>query len=252
MPFHFDIRFYEELNDFLPEKYRKRTFSHSCFGRPTIKDIIESLGVPHTEVDLILVNSEPVGFQHKPAEGDMVSVYPVFESLDISEAGLLRDRPLREPRFVADVHLGKLARYMRLMGFDTVYRNDLEDQEIVKLSLEENRVILTRDIQLLKNSSVTHGYFVRSVKPSLQAREVVARFDLASSMKPFIRCIECNGTIEKVDREKVQHLLPAKTRQYYDEFYRCDRCGKVYWKGSHYREMLKWLEGIMNSAGKRG
>ena len=122
-------------------------------------------------MDLILVNGEPVGFHYRPANGDRVSVYPVFESLDISGIGRLRERPLRDPRFVADVHLGKLARYMRLMGFDTVYRTDLEDHEIVKISVEESRIILTRDIQLLKNGKVTHGYFIRSVNPTMQARD---------------------------------------------------------------------------------
>ena len=152
------IRFYEELNDFLPEEKKKKRFTHYYIDRTSVKDLIESFGVPHTEVDLIFVNGESVGFKYKINDGDDISVYPVFESLDISEVQHLRAKPLRKPKFVADVHLGRLTRYLRMMGFDVYYRNDLEDNEIVDISLKEKRTILTKDLGILKRNEVTHGY----------------------------------------------------------------------------------------------
>ena len=156
------IRFYEELNDFLPEEKQKLRFEHSYIDRTSVKDLIESLGVPHTEVDLILVNGKPVGFDYLINDDDDISVYPVFESIDITDLQHLRPKPLRKPKFVADVHLGRLARYMRMLGFDTLYKNNIDDDEIVNISVDEKRTILTRDRNILKRSVVTHGYFVRN------------------------------------------------------------------------------------------
>lgn len=179
------IRFYEELNDFLHYSRRKKAFSFMLTGKRTIKDIIESLGVPHTEVDLILANQKPVQFDYHPEKDDFISVYPVFEAIDISSINLLRPRPLRETKFVLDVHLGTLARYLRLLGFDTYYRNNLKDEEIIDLSITEQRIILTRDLFILKNGKVTHGYFVRETNPKKQIVEIVRRFDLKDQFKSF-------------------------------------------------------------------
>lgn len=235
------IRFYEELNDFLSRERKKKTFLHTCAGNPTIKDIIESLGVPHVEVDLILAGGRPVGFDFKPADQDLISVYPVFESLDISSVTLLRPRPLRVIRLILDVHLGKLARYMRLLGFDTMYQTYLEDDQIVSIASRENRIVLTRDIQLLKNSQVTHGYWVRSQKPMEQLREVIQRLDLSKKIRPFHRCMECNGIIKHVDKTEIINFLKPKTRIHYEDFYQCEQCHRVYWNGSHYQRMVSML-----------
>ena len=118
------FRFYEELNDFLPKEKRKKRFEHNFIDRASVKDVIESFGVPHTEVDLIIVNGESKNFSYIINDGDDISVYPVFESIDISNLQKLRPEPLREPKFILDVHLGTLARYLRMLGFDTNYRND--------------------------------------------------------------------------------------------------------------------------------
>ncbi len=158
------FRFYEELNDFLPDEKQKVRFALYYIDRASVKDIIESLGAPHTEVDLILVNGKSVGFDYLINDGDDISVYPVFESLDITNVQHLRPKPLREPKFIADVHLGKLTDYLRMMGFDVLYKSDFDDKEIVNLSLTELRAILTRDRGILKRSEVTHGYWVRSTK----------------------------------------------------------------------------------------
>ncbi len=182
------FRFYEELNDFLAEEQRKKTFPYEFTGKPSIKDTIEAIGVPHTEIDLILVDGESVGFNYQMRGGERVSVYPVFESLDITPLVHLRSKPLRKTRFVVDVHLGKLAHKLRLLGFDTLFRNDFKNSEIVELSLQEKRIILTRDKRILKHSAVSHGYWIRNNEPKDQLREVVTRLQLEDSFKPFTRC----------------------------------------------------------------
>ncbi len=200
MPRTINIRFYEELNDFLPKDKKKVTFEHTFSGKMTVKDIIESLNVPHTEIDLILLNGKSVDFNARPESGDRISVYPVFESLDISNVTRLRPEPLRNPRFILDVHLGKLAKYLRMLGFDSLYQNDFEDDEIIEISIKEKRIILTRDLGILKNNKVTHGYWIRSQKPKVQMNEVLNRFDLSNQIEPLNRCIECNGKIAEVDK----------------------------------------------------
>ncbi len=236
------FRFYEELNDFLPVDLRKRVFVHRFFGAPTVKDCIESIGVPHTEVDLILANDESVGFDYHMQDHDRVAVYPVFEGLDISGVARLRDRPLRRTRFILDVHLGKLARELRLFGFDSLYRNDFRDAEIVEIASSEKRVVLTRDLGILKNRAVTHGYWLRSQNPAVQLEEVIARFDLRGAMRPLTRCLACNGMLEPCSKKSVLGLLPAETARWYEEFSRCTSCGKVYWKGSHYAKLIQLVE----------
>jgi uncharacterized protein with PIN domain len=228
-----EFRFYEELNDFLPQEQRKQTLPYRFNGNPGIKDPIEVLGIPHAEVDLIIVNGLSVGFDYKLQEGDRVAVYPVFEGMDISPIVRLREKPLRKIAFIVDVNLGKLARLLRLLGFDTLFGNAYNDKEIVEISVEQKRIILTRDRRLLYARQVTHGYWVRSVVPKQQLAEVISRFDLRGLIKPFYRCIACNGLIDFVEKQKVLHLLEPKTKKYYEIFYRCRDCGKVYWQGSH-------------------
>jgi uncharacterized protein with PIN domain len=242
-----EFRFYEELNDFLSAGKKKETFPYRFSGTPSVKDAIEAIGVPHTEVELIIVNGESVGFGHRLGDGDRVSVYPVFESLDVAPLIRLRERPLRVTRFVADVHLGTLARRLRILGFDTIYQNDYTDEDVVELSLREHRIILTRDRGLLKNARVTHGHWVRSTEPNEQAREVVARFDLASRAAPFSRCAACNGLVEAVDIQDVVDDVPERAAVHGESFRRCSGCRKVYWKGSHYDKLKKCVHEILSS-----
>ncbi|MCD4665142.1 MAG: Mut7-C RNAse domain-containing protein, partial [Bacteroidales bacterium] len=153
----------------------------------------------------------------------------------------LRPKPLRETKFILDVHLGKLARYLRMLGFDSLYENNYSDQQIIEISVKEKRIILTRDLGILKNSTVTHGYWLRSQNPKKQLSEVVNRLDLADNIKPLYRCMKCNGIIEKVDKNDIINQLQPKTKKYFNEFFRCSQCKKVYWKGSHYEKMKKSL-----------
>jgi len=240
------IRFYEELNDFLPPHQAKKDLTVHFYNKPSVKDLIESFGVPHTEVDLILINGLPSGFETRLQNQDRISVYPKFEAIDISPVSVLRERPLRTTRFIVDVHLGKLARYLRLCGFDTLYANDYEDRTIVNISLSEHRIILTRDIGILKYSNVEHGYWLRSAQPSRQLREVIQRFDLKHQIDLFTRCMECNGKIQPVEKHSITDQLPEGTRKYYNVFYQCSQCGKIYWKGSHYQDMIKRIARVLN------
>jgi uncharacterized protein with PIN domain len=238
------FRFYAELNDFLPLERRMRSFAWTFEGRQTVKHLIESLGVPHTEVDLVLVNGQSVDFAELIADGDLVSVYPVFEGFDITPVSRVRPRPLRQTRFVLDVHLGRLASYLRMAGFDTLYHNDYDDRELARISADEHRILLTRDHGLLMRSAVTHGYYVRETAPRRQLEEVVRRFDLVASLEPFTRCMACNETLRAVSKEAVADRMPPVSRAHHDDLCECPGCGRVFWKGSHYRRMERILEAL--------
>jgi hypothetical protein len=241
------FRFYAELNDFLPESRKRRRFEHAFFGKPAVKDVIESIGVPHTEIDLILVNGESVAFDHPLREGMRVSVYPVFEAIDISPILRVRPEPLRETRFVLDTHMGRLAGYLRLLGFDARYRNDFRDATLAQISQSERRILLTRDRGLLKRTEVTHGYCIRSSHPREQLIEVLRRFDLFDSVKPFTRCLRCNDRIESVSKEQMLDLIPEQTRRHFYEFFQCMGCKQVYWRGSHYERMRRFVRGVLEA-----
>lgn len=238
------FRFYEELNDFLPLAKRKVEFVCTFSGNPSIKDCIESMGIPHVEVDLILVNGLSVDFKYILQDNDCVSVYPVFEILNISNVTHLRAKPLRNSTFILDVHLGKLARYLRMLGFDTLYRNDNDDNEIIRISLDEHRIILTRDIGLLKVKSVTHAYFVRNQHPKAQLMEVLKHFDLFHEISPFNRCIKCNGRLVAIEKDKIIQYLEPLTIQYFNEFFKCTNCQGIFWEGSHYDRMQTFINAI--------
>jgi hypothetical protein len=231
------IRFYEELNAFLPPQTRRQPFAVGIPQGCTVKALIENLGIPHTEVDLVLANGESVDFAYRPAEGDRISVYPKFESWDIGELSRVRPMPLREVRFALDVHLGRLARLLRMFGFDSFYRNSLDDEVLVGVARLEKRIVLTRDRGLLKRRNVTHGYCVRSLFPHEQLGEVLRRFDLPGLVRLGSRCVECNVPLERVPKEAVISRLPPAVAQEYAEFSMCPECKRVFWRGSHWQRM---------------
>jgi uncharacterized protein len=243
------LRFYAELNDHLPRDSRQKTLEKSFLVPGSVKDIIESLGVPHTEVELVVVNGESVPFSYVVHDGDRIAVYPMFESFDVT--GELRVRPtaLREPRFVLDVHLGKLAGYLRMLGFDAIYRSSSSDLELVRASCEQRRILLTRDRGLLKHSAVTHGYRVRETESRRQIAEIVGRFHLAGSVQPFTRCMVCNGLLVSIAKEQARAVLPPRATTSFDEFRQCPECGRTYWKGSHYQRMRRWVNELVSRTG---
>jgi len=239
------IRFYAELNDFLPASQRQRFIKYHFDTPPAVKDSIEALGVPHPEVDLILANGESVGFGYLLKENDFVSVYPPFNSLDIRELSQVRPPPLDEHRFVLDVHLGQLARYLRMFGFDALYHEQYLDPELAIISSQQQRILLTRDRGLLKRSMVIYGYCLRATQPRHQLIEVLLRFNLAQSISSFQRCMRCNGRLKPVDKATIIRGLQPQTAKWYDEYRQCQQCGQVYWKGSHYQRMEQFVSGVM-------
>jgi hypothetical protein len=244
------IRCYAELNDFLARERRQVAFDHAWDGRASVKDLLEGLGVPHGEVDLLLVNGESSDFDRLVEDGDRVAAYPVFEAFDIASETKVRPEPLRETRFVLDVHLGRLAAFLRLAGFDALYRRDCADSDLAATSAALKRILLSRDQALLKRRIVTHGYYVRSTDPAQQLAEVVRRFDLRRTARPFTRCTVCNGAVTTVSREEAGDRVPPLSRQLYDDFRRCQDCGRVYWKGTHYGRLRRVLDTAFEDDGR--
>jgi uncharacterized protein with PIN domain len=236
-----EVRCYEELNYFLPPELRKRSFRWPLGPGQTVKSLVEAIGVPHTEVDLALVNGQSVGFRHRLADGDRLAVYPVFESLELAGLSRVRPQPLRVVRFVLDVHLGRLSRLLRLAGFDSLYDNRWDDRTLSRLSRGEGRILLTRDRGLLMRSEVTHGYCVRSPHPTEQLAEVLARFDLSRRLAPFSLCLVCNRTLEPLPRSQARRRVPPLVARRYWRFRACPQCGRVYWRGSHWEHMRRHL-----------
>ncbi|MFL6087719.1 MAG: Mut7-C RNAse domain-containing protein [Mycobacterium sp.] len=241
-----NVRAYAELNDFLGPESRGVTARRPFRPHQTVKDVLEAMGIPHTEVDLILVNGNAEGFAHRPTSGDRIAAYPMFEALDVGYTARLRPVPLRDPRFVIDVNLGRLARLLRVLGFDVWWSSDADDQTLADVSLGQQRILLTRDRGLLKRRAITHGLFVRSDHPEEQTLEVIRRLDLAQRLAPFTRCVRCNGRLVAVTKDEVIDHLEPLTRLYYDDFSRCTDCGRIYWRGSHRQRLVSFVEGLRN------
>lgn len=243
------FRFYGELNDFLPPSRRGRAFSTPCARAATTKHMIEALGIPHTEVELILVNGESGTFERLLADGDRVAVYPRFDALDIGELRRVRRQPLCARRFVADAHLGGLARLLRMAGFDTLYDNNYMDEEIEQIARADQRVALTRDRELLKRRGITHGCYVHALRSEEQFGEIVRRLDLAADVAPFTLCLKCNAPLQRADKAEVADRLPPRVREHYHEFCICAICQGVFWKGSHWQRMCAVLARATAPAG---
>jgi uncharacterized protein with PIN domain len=241
------FRFYAELNDFLAPERRGREFTCRCARAATTKHMIEALGVPHTEVEFILVNGESVGFERALGDDDRVAVYPTCELLDVTPLLRVRDRALRETRFIADAHLGGLAHLLRLTGFDTLYDNHFGDDEIERVATAQKRIVLTRDRDLLKRSAVTHGCYVRALRSELQLREVFDRLDLARSARPFTRCLICNTPLHAIDKAQVAARVPPGVLQRHERFAICDGCARVFWEGTHWQRMRRLVDSLLGT-----
>jgi uncharacterized protein with PIN domain len=239
------FRFYEELNDFLPNEKRKGDFQAFFRPKSTVKDVIVSMGVPHAEVDLILVDGASVDFRCPLEGGERISVYPVFESLDIRSCKSVGSNPLRHLRFVTDIHLGRLARYLRLLGFDTLYYNHFNPQGLIEVSIRQARVLLTRSRRLLKDKVITRGILVREADPRMQLKAIFRRLDLRADARPFSRCLCCNGLVRPISKQEVAHRLSSKVRARYRAFFLCSSCNRVYWKGTHFEEMTRFVQEML-------
>jgi len=243
------FRFYAELNNFLAPWHRQRTFSHPLSRDATVKHMIEALGVPHTEVELICVNGVPVDFSHRLQDEERVSVYPAFSSIDIHTSVRLRPEMESPGRFIADAHLGLLAKSLRMLGFDVLYRNDYSDAEVARIAAEEDRVVLTRDRDLLIRKEIVRGCYLHAVDVETQMAEVIVRFKLAPHVRAFSRCLTCNGELRAVDKQEVAHRVPHHSRQFYEHFFECAGCAQVYWEGSHVARMRTRVARMLRNAG---
>ncbi len=239
------FRFYEELNGFLAPPRRGHEFECRCAQEATVKHMIEALGVPHTEVELVLVNGESSGFERMLQQGDRVAVYPKFEAFDVSPLLRVRERPQQVMRFVADAHLGGLARLLRMAGFDPLYDNDLRDNEIEAIATQQGRIVLTRDRELLKRRSITHGCYLHALKPAQQLREIFERLELTRSVRPFSLCLYCNAPLHPIDKAAARQRIPPRAAALYERFSTCDVCQRIFWEGSHWRRMRALLEKSM-------
>jgi uncharacterized protein len=240
------LLFYAELNDFLPRHKRQVSISYDFTERASVKDIIESFGIPHPEVHSIEVNSNFVDFTYIVQDGDNINIYPISTISTVKPSRSVQPQLKNIPSFVLDIHLGKLATSLRLLGFDTLYRNDYEDKELALVSSSENRILLTRDKGLLMRSMVIQGYYVRQTDPKLQIVEIIQRFDLFKQVAPFRRCLRCNGLLSQVSKESVIDELPESVKNLNQEFHRCSYCSQIYWKGSHYDKLQSFISGILS------
>jgi uncharacterized protein with PIN domain len=231
------FNFLPDLDRFLSTHRKGVTFTREFKECPSIKDAIESLGVPHTEVNAIFVNDRAVDFSYLLQDGDRITVYPYTTNDKNPSILSLQPSLSKHISFVLDVHLGKLASLLRMLGFDTLYRNDYDDPELAQISAAEKRILLTRDKGVLMRSIVSYGYYVRETNPEKQAIEVLGRFNLFDRLKPFHRCIRCNGRIEPVEKAAICDRLPPQVRQSIDDFHRCNNCQQLYWQGSHFQQM---------------
>jgi uncharacterized protein with PIN domain len=220
-----------ELNGFLSPARRDTTFVHTVGATDTLKHVLESLGIPHTEIGRVAVNGTRADSGVTASGGDLIEVWPHNPPVSLPEM-----------RFVVDGHLGRLAAYLRMLGFDCWYDRYADDVLLAWVSREEQRALLTRDVGLLKRKEVTYGCFVRSHKLHEQLREVSVRYGLTRHISPFTRCMSCNGALDRVPKAAVEDLLPPHTRETKEDFSRCRQCGRIYWKGSHHARMLGWIE----------
>jgi uncharacterized protein len=240
-----NFTFHGDLNDFLAHKRRNQTFEHSFEGRGVLKDVIEALGVPHTEILALYAGERPVDFSYTIEPDDRLQVYGFDATLPTGEILPLRSPYQGEPRFVLDTHLGQLAVYLRMLGFDTLYRNDYADDHLARISDSEGRILLTRDKGLLKRSLVVYGYYVRETNPQRQIAEITGRYDLLNAIAPLRRCIRCNGLLQTVNKADIADRLEDNTRQFYNDFSMCPSCDQIYWKGTHYESMVAFIAQVL-------
>ena len=229
------------LADLVVNRYKSCPVVYQFRESPGIKDAIEAMGIPHTEVDVILVNDRSVEFGYQLQHLDRVQVYPVNVDFSVISPTHLTPKTPANPKFILDVHLGKLARRMRLIGFDCLYKNDLEDSEIIQVSCDSGRIILTRDRGILKQKRVAQGYLVRSSRVEYQLKEVLSRYQLIAWVAPLTRCMACNGELRSVDKALILDRLEERTKRHYDLFHMCPDCERIYWEGSHFKNIHGWI-----------
>lgn len=238
------FQFFGRLQRLLVRPYEAGCVSYAFNAQPAVKDAVEALGIPHTEVAILVVNGESVSFAYPLQDTDQVEVYPQAWPVNFSPTVALTPSLPSEPRFILDVHLGKLARRLRMLGFDCLYRNDYADEEIVEIACNEDRIVLTRDRGLLKRKRVIWGCLLDEDRFPGQLREMEERYELLAKVNPLGRCPACNGLLRPVEKSQIVDRLEPKTILYYNEFRLCVDCGQIYWQGSHAEKILQWVRDI--------
>ncbi len=246
MQFSASFAFFGSLSDFFSPSVCDAV-SYAFHGAPSLKDAVEALGVPHVEVDAIVVNGEPATLHRRLRDGDSVAVYP-HDVIPGGAVPRLQARPPGVPLFVADVHLRRLAKTLRLLGFDVVHSPGLTDATIARLAAEAGRIVLTRDRQLLKHGGLAYGYWVRSTDPERQVIEVVQRFALGEFVRPFTRCSACNELLRKVEKDAVRDRIPPRTALWLDEYSECPGCRRLYWWGTHGARLRALVDSALGSS----
>ncbi len=243
------FRFYADLNDFLHPERQQAAFSYRFNPPQSVKHLIEALGVPHPEVEAIVANGASVDFSYLVQDGDRLAVYPLFTTFEDVPFLKLRPLPPRPARFILDIHLGQLARYLRLLGFDTLYPDhNHDDADLAQIAADEQRILLTRDRGLLKRSIVVHGYCLRTRDPREQVIAVLHRYNLYHEVSQVARCLRCNGQLHWVPKADILHRLEPKTKRYFETFQICTSCDQIYWQGSHYAQMQQFVNEIRTIA----
>ncbi|HET9451218.1 MAG TPA: Mut7-C RNAse domain-containing protein [Aggregicoccus sp.] len=246
------VRLYGALEDFLAPAQRGAELTPAFTGSPSVKDLLESLGVPHPELDVVLLDGHPVGLDARVEDGSRIAAYPAFTQLDVPPTQRVAPSLPAELRFVVDVGLGRLAGLLRMLGLDALWRNDAKDAELARLSSSEQRILLTRDVGLLKRSEVVHGYYPRATDPSHQLIEVVRRFRLAERMRPFTRCLACNTPLLPAALEAVRERVPPRVAATFHRFRTCPTCQRVFWEGSHHARMERVVQRMRELVGASG
>ncbi len=242
------VTFSDEFKPFLRKKNREKMVVTYCLTRKaSVKDIIESLGVPHTEIGQIVAEEKQINFDFVPDRPHNITVLPICQPFDVTSPSILRPKPLKTIRFIVDVNVGKLALLLRILGMDTRYDTMLSDKEISFLAVNEDRIVLSKDIGLLKRKQVIFGRYIRSVHPDDQLKEVLLFFGIKGRFDLFSRCPRCNKTLVPVDKKDILHRLEPKTKKYFSVFKTCIICNRIYWQGSHHDKMKKRLQ----TAGKK-
>jgi len=241
-PFTVRLNLHGDLDFFVRLESRAQRIARCLHEKTSVKDVIESCGVPHPEVDLILINGQPVDFHYTLGTDADIELYPV--GTDIPEFKEQRLQVTTAMRFVADGHLGKLARNLRLLGFDVAYDPQADDRQLLRVMEREDRALLTRDRRLLMHAVVKTGYYPRSQDADEQTVEVTRRFNLLDSIAPFTRCIRCNGLLRNVSKTEIVERLEPLTKIHYEQFQRCIDCEQIYWPGSHFSKLQERLQKI--------
>ena len=239
MNFTVRLNFHGDLGFFLRRRSAQLTIERQLGERTSVKDVVESCGVPHPEVDLILVGDQPVDFAYVLDRDAAIDIHPVGSEITLFPGNRLQVKEIK--KFVADGHLGKLIRYLRLLGIDVAYDSVAEDRQLLELAGAEDRALLTRDRRLLMHAIVRHGYYLRSQDSLEQTIEVLRRFQLLT-LAPFTRCLRCNAVLKSVQKADVIERLEPLTKIYYEQFRNCTGCGQIYWSGSHFGKLQKRVE----------